>query len=109
MERDQKLETYLGFSLKSNTIYTGMKLEEKLEKGKINALIILPSCQEKDRKRYADIKERQTNLTLFSYDGDINIPLILGYERLKAFDIQNRSLAKAVVDRLQELTKEEQR
>ena len=86
--------------MKSKSVFVGMKLDEMLQKKKIRALIVLPSCQEKDIQRYKQFQS-QKNVKVLFYKGKQNLGLLLGHEHLKAFGIKDSHLGDALIAELE--------
>ncbi len=101
-ENEQRLNSYLGFALRKKAIYVGLKMEEMIVKRKANYLILLPSCTEKKEEHFLKLKEKNSSLTIFRYQGNFEIKEILGYELLNAFVVTDDHLAKAIISTLQD-------
>lgn len=99
----KKLDTYFGFAMKKRAIYVGLKMEEMVERKKLNYIVVLPTCSEKKFDEISSYRSKNPNLVIFRYTGDgYSIRSILGYEMLNAVGVDDINLAKAIQSLLEE-------
>lgn len=101
-ERDQKLNAYFGFVRRKRCAYVGEKLQEMLSKHKINLLLLLPSCSEKNEAKLKAIDKDNPSLTVYRYEGTYDVKGALNYALLNAVGIADENLSKAILKVLQE-------
>lgn len=101
-EIEKKIDSYIGLSVRSGSLFVGKKLEEMIAKKKISLVVILPSCPTKTKQHLLNSIQ---SIPCIEYKGTFNLAISCGYESLNAFGISDKNLASVLKEHL--MTKED--
>ena len=97
-EEKRRLGTYFGFLKREKAFCVGRNLESRLEKDEVCYLVFLPSCSDKSRDDL--LQKKNQNVTVFDYQGVIQVHKLLGQKEIKAVGIMNPNLGKVILELL---------